>query len=117
MAKDKKIFNPDMLQSLKDTIGAKQLEELLNDLIIKTEEILQSMDTASKANDLAALAARAHELKGMAGNFGLVEISSIAAQAERKAKSADTGDLGVLVGSLPDASLRAQNALKEWSSH
>ncbi len=113
---DKNVFNPDMLQSLKDTIGAKQLGDLLTELIVKTEEILQAMQDASKQNDLVTLAARAHELKGMAGNFGLVEISSIAAQAERKAKNAETSDLGPLVGSLPDASMRAQNALKEWSA-
>jgi signal transduction histidine kinase/CheY-like chemotaxis protein/HPt (histidine-containing phosphotransfer) domain-containing protein len=114
---DKNIFNPDMLQSLKDTIGAKQLGELLTELIVKTEEILMAMDDATKQNDLVTLAARAHELKGMAGNFGLVEISAIAAQAERKAKTSDTADLGALVGTLPDANIRAQNALKEWSSY
>lgn len=114
---DKSVFNPDMLQSLKDTIGAQQLGDLLTDLIVKTEEILQAMDDASKQNDMPSLAARAHELKGMAGNFGLVEISSLAAQAEHKAKSAETDDLDQLIGSLPDANVRAQNALKQWSSY
>lgn len=113
---DKTVFNPDVLQSLKDTIGPKQLGDLLTDLIVKTEEILQAMSDASIQRDLPSLAARAHELKGMAGNFGLVEISSIAAQAERKAKNADTVDLELLIGSLPDANVRAQSALKHWSS-
>lgn len=113
---DRNIFNPDMLQSLKDAIGAQQLGELLTELIVKTEEILQAMGDAEKQNDLSTLAARAHELKGMAGNFGLVEVSAIAAQAERKAKTADTTDLSALVHALPEASLRAQNALKDWSS-
>ena len=111
------VFNPDMLQSLKDTIGQKQLNELLTDLILKTDEILEAMGTASKLGDYETLATRAHELKGMAGNFGLVEISSIAAQAERKAKKQETDGLSNLVGTLPDASQRAKTVLQEWSSH
>lgn len=111
------VFNPDMLQSLKDAIGTKQLSELLDDLITKTDEILGQMDEATKLGDLSSLAARAHELKGMAGNFGLVEISSLAEQAERKAKTNQLDGLGSLVNSLPDASARAQTALKQWAAH
>lgn len=114
---DGTVFNPAMLQSLKDTIGAAQLNELLTDLIIKTDEILGAMDDATKVGDLQSLAARAHELKGMAGNFGLVEISAIAAQAERKAKTSETEGLSALVGTLTDANLRAQGALKNWAAH
>ncbi len=108
------VFNPDMLQSLKDTIGATSLSELLNDLIAKTEEILAAMDQAAQTGDLDALAARAHELKGMAGNFGLVEISSIAAQAERKAKNKESDGIVSLIDSLPSASVRARSILKDW---
>lgn len=108
------VFNPDMLQSLKDTIGATSLSELLNDLIAKTEEILAAMDQAAQTGDLEALAARAHELKGMAGNFGLVEISSIAAQAERKAKNKESDGIVTLIDSLPSASVRARSILKDW---
>ncbi len=111
------VFNPEMLQSLKDTIGGTQLSELLVDLLTKTEEILVDMQEASRAGDLKALAARAHELKGMAGNFGLTEISAIAAQTEQRVKTEELDELHVLVSSLPQASLRAQSALKEWVSH
>lgn len=114
---DEGVFNPDMLQSLKDAIGAKQMEELLTDLIVKTEEILGQIDEATKLGDLPSIAARAHELKGMAGNFGLVEISSIAAQAEKKAKTNEVDGLGNLVNTLPEASARAQTALKDWAAH
>ena len=108
------VFNPDMLQSLKDTIGAKPLEELLTDLLVKTEEILVAMDYAVQIEDFDALAARAHELKGMAGNFGLVEISSIAAQAEKKAKLRELTGLSSLVDTLPAANTRAKGILKDW---
>ena len=74
------------------------------------------MQKAIDENDVPSLAARAHELKGMAGNFGLVEISSIAAKAEKKAKQNDSDGLSDLVLSLPDASIRAKDILKEWAS-
>ncbi|PZQ44491.1 MAG: hypothetical protein DI551_10000, partial [Micavibrio aeruginosavorus] len=111
------VFNPDMLQSLKDTIGSKQLTDLLGELIVKTDEILMAMDAAAKLGDYETIAARAHELKGMAGNFGLTEISDLAAQAERKAKASEYDGLNALVGTLPAASTRAQAALKEWAAH
>jgi len=110
------VFNPEMLQSLKEAIGGTQLNDLLNDLIVKTDEILQAMIDASKDGDLKTLAARAHELKGMAGNFGLTEISSIAEQTEKKAKAHETDGIAGLVATLPDANERAQNALKQWVS-
>ncbi len=111
------VFNPEMLQSLKDAIGQDQLQELLDELLVKTDEILGQMDQASKDGDIPALAARAHELKGMAGNFGLIEISDIAAQAELKAKSEQLEGIAQLVGTLPDANDRAKSALKDWASH
>lgn len=110
------VFNTVMLQSLKDTLGTVKLNELLGELIDKTEEILKAMEDASRTGDLAALAARAHELKGMAGNFGLTEMSTIAAQAERKATAKEMEELYSIIASLPDANIRAKTALKEWIS-
>jgi len=109
-------FDPSMLQSLKDAIGIEQLGQLLVELVVKTDEILLALDTASKANDLSAILTRAHELKGMAGNFGLMEISEIAATAEKKVKTSQTEGLHELLETLPAANVRAQEALKQWTS-
>ena len=109
------VFNPLMLQSLRDAIGMDQLQNLLNELMDKTHEILGGLDLATRAGNMELISARAHELKGMAGNFGLVEISEIAADAERKARANEKDDIPTLVGSLPAATQRAQQALKEWA--
>lgn len=114
---DSAIFNPDMLQSLKDTIGASSLADLLSDLITKTEEIVFAMEHAAENHDFAALAARSHELKGMAGNFGLVEISGIAAQAEKKARQSEADGLDEIVHKLPEAKTRAKALLRDWVAH
>jgi signal transduction histidine kinase/CheY-like chemotaxis protein len=111
------VFNPELLQSLKDTIGIEPLNGLLEELLIKTDEILDGMQKAVQDNNLKDLAARAHELKGMAGNFGLVEVSSIAAQAEKKAKENDPDGLIDLVTQLSPANMRAREVLKDWVSH
>lgn len=103
-----------MLQSLKEAVGSPQLNDLLGELLNKTEEILQQMETAVREGDFAGLAARAHELKGMAGNFGMVEASSIAAHIEKKIKNSEPGDVSGLVQSLPAASARARAAIETW---
>lgn len=115
-AEDAIVFNTDMLQTLKDAIGADQLKQLLDELIVKTDEIITAMDQAIKTEDLEALYSRSHELKGMAGNFGLLEISGIAALTEEKAKAHQIDGLGELINTLPDAYTRARDALKAWST-
>lgn len=113
-ADESKVFDQTMLSTLKGTLGKDQLEELLTGLLEKTTEIVEALQEASAAQDIQAVAARAHELKGMAGNFGLMEISSIAGEAEKKARTNDTGDIGALVSGLPDAKTRAETALASW---
>lgn len=108
------IFDQSMLSTLKNTLGKDQLEELLDGLLDKTTEIVAALQEASDKQDVEAIAARAHELKGMAGNFGLIEISGIASTAEKKAREKDTADMGTLISGLPEAKTRAQTALASW---
>lgn len=108
------VFDQSTLSTLKDSLGKDQLQELLDGLIEKTAEIVEALQKASEEQDITAIAARAHELKGMAGNFGLVEISRIAGETEKKARSNDTGDISALLSGLPDAKTRAETALASW---
>lgn len=110
------VFNPEMLQSLKNTIGGDQLQKLLDELLEKTDEILAGLDLAARAQNMDLLSARAHELKGMAGNFGLVEISDIAGVAERKARANEKDGMSDLVKTLPAANERARQAIRTWMS-
>jgi len=108
------VFNPEMLQNLKDVIGPDQLNEMLKEVLEKSEEIISAMNAAIKLSDLKAVAERAHELKGMTGNFGLKELSAIAMQIERKAKAGDTSNYAALIDAFPYAILRAKSTLKAW---
>jgi signal transduction histidine kinase/CheY-like chemotaxis protein len=108
------IFDQSMLVTLKDSLGKDQLGELLDGLLDKTTEIVAALQEASDKQDIDAIAARAHELKGMAGNFGLIEISDIASQAEKKARAKAVNDIGPLLSGLPAAKTRAESALASW---
>lgn len=108
------VFNQETLGTLKDSLGREQLEELIGGLLDKTEEIVAQMITAVENQDITEIAARAHELKGMAGNFGLTEISTMAKNAELIAKRNETDGLNDIIFKLPTAKDRAVEALKSW---
>ncbi|MFA5593460.1 MAG: ATP-binding protein [Micavibrio sp.] len=114
-APEKRNFNPDMLQSLKDAIGIKQLTDLLTELFDKTDEIVDAIAHAYTQEDMPALAARAHELKGMTGNFGLDEIAALAGQVESLSKANTPEGLEGVVAALPAARERGKKAVKEWA--
>jgi len=108
------IFNPSTLETLKGHISQDDIQEMLDDVNQKTEEIISAMNDALKKDDKTTLSAKGHELKGMAGNFGLVEISQQAAEIERKAKSEPIIVLTSLVLPLPEMQKRAKEALDHW---
>lgn len=59
---------------------------------------------------------RAHELKGMAANFGLTGVSTVAANIEAGAKNADLDAALKAIEGLGDINEKAQAALKAWAS-
>lgn len=113
MAADE-LYNEMMLESLRASVGDEKFNILLKDMMVKAEELLKAIDTASEQNDIDMIAARAHELKGMAGNFGLTEMSKLAAAAEMAAKGNQTHDLEDVLPTLPAAHDRVTAALNEW---
>jgi len=110
------VFDDSSLSALKGHLGHDQLMEMLTEVIDKTQEIIESLDQATSENDLKKIAGKAHELKGMAGNFGLKEISELAARAEKKAKGGETQGLDDLLAGLPEAKDRAARALTQWAA-
>jgi HPt (histidine-containing phosphotransfer) domain-containing protein len=62
------------------------MDEMLQGLYDKTEELIADAEKAAAEGDIAALAARGHDIKGMTSNFGMTAISDIAGRLERQAK-------------------------------
>ncbi len=109
------ILNPETLNTLKGHLGSDDIKEMIRDLMTKSNEIIMEIQTALSEQDKDALYQRGHEMKGMAGNFGLIELSKQAGEIETKAKA----DKAILVltalgESLPEMQKRAETALGAW---
>lgn len=69
-------FDPTTLMSLKTAMADHERTEMIEDLETKLQELYLQMDKAVTEQKYDIIRARAHDLKGMAGNFGLVGISA-----------------------------------------
>lgn len=112
---DTAIFDQAVLQSLKDNLKPEQLHELIHGALDKAGEIIWELHGALDEQDTAKLAAKGHELKGMAGNFGMAELSAISSEIEKLAKQGVIdASIDTLVSRLPKAKARADEALAQW---
>ncbi len=81
------IFNQAMLTSLLDTLGKEKVLELMDSVVVKADEIIVDMRQALADEDIRLIMMRAHELKGMSGNFAMSEIQHISETIEKAVKS------------------------------
>jgi signal transduction histidine kinase/CheY-like chemotaxis protein len=107
-------FDPDMLSTLKDSLGVDQLRDMLDGLFAKADEIIGLLTTLEDPYNLADVRARAHELKGMCGNFGLVEISKLAGSIEKMARDGIQNGLDHKIMSLPPTYAVGRQAVDDW---
>ena len=82
----RKYYNPDMIGSLKSSLGPAQMDDMMQSLYQKSEELIAALEKAIAAGDLAAISTRGHDIKGMTSNFGLTALSDLAGRLERQAK-------------------------------
>ena len=108
------VFKTETLDTLKEHLGTEELQEMLNETIEKSNEIITSLIESYKKQDYKAVSSRGHELKGMAGNFGLMEISYQAKEIEESIKANKTEDINHLINALPLMQIRAEKAFKKW---
>jgi len=108
-------FNSETLDTLREHLELNEIKEMINDLVTKSSEIIDNIQIALEKNDTEALNHRAHELKGMTGNFGLLELSEIAGELETKAKRDEAIlVLSSIISTIPEAQKRAEKALSRW---
>ncbi|MGB4057297.1 MAG: ATP-binding protein [Alphaproteobacteria bacterium] len=108
------VFDIKMMENLLHSLGKQQVEELLDGFILKMDEIVTTLEQDSSSGNISGVYDRAHELKGMAGNFGMKEIAGIAAMIERDAqrKNIHTAE----IAKLPASAARTKNAIQTWIS-
>ncbi len=111
---DMSVLDHEMLGSLLENLGKAQFAALVEGFLSKADEIIATLNQVSAQNDLPAMGARAHELKGMAANFGIKGVSEIAAKAEKASKLGHNDEARENIAKLDDAGRNARAAIKKW---
>lgn len=78
-----------MLKGLKEGLGSKQTSDLIDELFIKADEIVGQLNDLKETKDMDSARMRAHELKGMAANFGLKALSDKSNEIEQICKDSE----------------------------
>lgn len=79
-------LDENILNSLKSGLSIEHIQEILVSFYEKADELIADIGNAYLNHDGIGLNARAHELKGMAGNFGFSQLSEMCAVIEKAGK-------------------------------
>ena len=103
-----------MLQNLLDSLGREQFNDLLKSFISTADEIISTIEKLKETENINNIQYRGHELKGMAANFGFIELSNIAKNIEQAARDNNLETAVIEIEKLPDANQRAKEAIETW---
>ena len=105
-----------MLDTLVSSLGSEQLSGLMDGFMDKEVELIGNIQACIETRDISALGARAHELKGMAGNFGMKKVSEISGLAEKAAKTGNSDEALAQAQKLNAAHEATMTAFEQWKS-
>ncbi len=108
------VFNSKLLDDLKATLETEDLTSLTDDVIDKAHEIIQQLDIAFDNKNYGDVYHKAHDLKGMTGNFGFEELAHLALMIENASKLDDHQTIESFIIKLPSALHRAKGAIQRW---
>lgn len=109
------LFDKEMLGTLKESLGVDVLDEMMQDLYTKADELIDELEKAFAEGNYTDLRGRAHDLKGMMSNFGLTGISELAAPIESGAREEKPlAELEKSVTKLRPTYKSLRKSLKKW---
>ncbi|MGQ0526572.1 MAG: ATP-binding protein [Alphaproteobacteria bacterium] len=111
---DQQVLDLQLLDGLRQSLGAAQLEALLQESIEKAGEIIAAFQDPDKITGTDFIVDRAHELRGMAANFGMAALSALAAHIESLAGQDDFENALTAAGQLMQTGERTKQALQAW---
>jgi HPt (histidine-containing phosphotransfer) domain-containing protein len=83
------IIDRDMVIGLKNDLGVETMRELLREMLDQAEKLLLDIRHEIDDSHIARMRAKAHSLKGMSANFGLVKLAAVASEIEEAGKHED----------------------------
>jgi signal transduction histidine kinase/DNA-binding response OmpR family regulator len=102
------------LTSLYQSLGDTATRELLDGFFEKGDELIHSIGLCFTNEDATALGARAHELRGMAANFGFEEVAALAHVIETAGKANDVSSVSQEVSRLTEMYALSKAAVQKW---
>lgn len=76
------------------------LQDLIPQFIENRKKDIESLQTLVEKNDLVAIAQLAHKIKGAAAGYGFADLSTMASELEKAAKSNDSSPLPTIAGQM-----------------
>ena len=110
---DQTTFDKNALQGLLDSIGKEQVHNLVKECFDYADDIITRIEPLT-ANDIKAIEERAHELKGMAANFGVTNVAEIAKRIEKNAREGNASEALNDITKLKEANQRAREDVTNW---
>ena len=113
---NKSAINPDdymdkaMIDDLLATLGSEQMDALFEDYYTFADKIVDTLSAEKETKNQSNITDRAHELKGMAANFGFRKVSEIAGEIEKLSKKGDVDATLPLIDQLPDINAQSKKA-------
>jgi signal transduction histidine kinase/CheY-like chemotaxis protein len=101
------------LTALADSVAA-ALPDLIDAFLAGSAEMVASIDAAARSANYATLAYAAHDLVGMAGNFGARELQSLATLIERALREGSHFEALALAAEVGATGSRAAAAISSW---
>jgi signal transduction histidine kinase/DNA-binding NarL/FixJ family response regulator/HPt (histidine-containing phosphotransfer) domain-containing protein len=108
------VINFANLDELRNSLPAESFIDIYNDLDSKAIELVDAIEAAWKDRDIDDLSEKAHNLRGMAGNFGLHVLSKIAERIERAAKANEIDKVERAVAKIRPALTRTNEVMNHW---
>ena len=102
-----------MIQGLLDSLGSEQFKSLMDGYIEKADEIVEALVALKDSGAGELIRDKAHEIKGMAANFGVSETAAISGVIESAAQNNDLETAYAEIERLPEANQRAKDAIAQ----
>lgn len=104
-----------MVDDLLATLGKEQMLTLFEDYFTFADKIVETLSAEKETQNQDNITDRAHELKGMAANFGFSKVSDIAGEIEKLSKKGDiVATLPLLINSLISIHARKKLRIYVW---